>query len=242
MADDNWSSTGPSEENKSAVSQCGMSTADVAAMTSAWADNMAAVQAAIIKAGRFNEQLMHGEYHVHQADQAPPCATFLRDACKPNATITNSAMMYGFTQVSESPHQPFLPNGSLPAFEQDLATFLLVATRLNSSLLGLAKEPRAILAAYQRPYSPEQVRGPFAWLGYGWLGCGAASGSCGHGPYVRPPELDLDYGEPIGHCKETSPDSGVFRREWTKASVEMDCAVGKYGEAKISMKSKGQEW
>ena len=132
VSDDNWSSTGPSEENKSAVSQCGMSTAEVAAMTSAWADNMAAVQAAIIKAGGFNEQLMQGEYHVHQAVQVPPCATFLRNACKPNATVTNSAMMYGFTQVSENPHQPFLPNGSLPAFEQDLATFLLVATRLNT--------------------------------------------------------------------------------------------------------------
>ncbi len=128
MADDTWSPKGPSEENTTAVSQCGMSTADVTAMTSAWADNMAAVQTAIIKAGGFNEQLMHGEYHVHQAQPVPPCATFLRDACKPNASATTSAMMYGFTQVSESPHTPFLPNGSLPAFEQDLATFLLVPT------------------------------------------------------------------------------------------------------------------
>ena len=61
-------------------------------------------------------------------------------------------------------------------------------------------------------------------------------GSSEHGPYVRPPELDLDYGEPIGHCKETFTNSGVFQREWTKASVQMNCGVGKYGEAKITMK------
>lgn len=32
-----------------------------------------------------------------------------------------------------------------------------------------------------------------------------------------------DYGEPTGMCKETSVHSGVFVREWTKASVQMDC-------------------
>jgi hypothetical protein len=203
--DDRWSARGPSEENRSAVSQCGMSAADVAAMTTAWSANMAAAQTAIINAGGFNEQLMLGEYHVHEAARVPPCADFMRDACKPNATIATSAMMFGYTQVSESPHKPFLPNGSLPAFEQDLATFLL-------------------------------VRGPFAWLGYGWLGCGDAAGSCEHGRYVRPPQLELDYGSPVGHCGETLV--GTFQREWTKASVQMDCNVGKWGSATITMKSR----
>ena len=40
-------------------------------------------------------------------------------------------------------------------------------------------------------------------------------------PYVRPKALDTDYGTPAGDCKETAP--GVFEREWTKASVKMDC-------------------
>jgi hypothetical protein len=31
---------------------------------------------------------------------------------------------------------------------------------------------------------------------------------------------------------------GRFRREWTKATVEMDCSVGKYGKATITMKQK----
>ena len=103
-----------------------MTPADVATMTKAWSANMAAVQSTIIRAGGFNEQLMYKEYHVHQAAKVPPCVDFLRESCKPGAAVAKSPLMYGFTQVSESPHQPFLPNGSLVAFEQDLANFLLV--------------------------------------------------------------------------------------------------------------------
>jgi hypothetical protein len=62
------------------------------------------------------------------------------------------------------------------------------------------------------------VRGPFAWLGHGWKGCSQ------HYPF--PPEFNQDYGEPIDKvCKETAPKSGIFTREWSKASVKMDCAT-----------------
>ena len=38
-------------------------------------------------------------------------------------------------------------------------------------------------------------------------------------------ELDVDYGEPTsGVCAETEEGSGVFAREWSKASVSFDCA------------------
>jgi hypothetical protein len=59
-------------------------------MTAAWSKNMRAAQDAIIKAGGFNEQLMYGEFHVHEANPVPPCAEFLREACKPNSTISTS--------------------------------------------------------------------------------------------------------------------------------------------------------
>ena len=40
--------------------------------------------------------------------------------------------------------------------------------------------------------------------------------------YVFPEELNGDYGTPVDKlCKETTP--GVFTREWTKASVQLDC-------------------
>lgn len=59
------------------------------------------------------------------------------------------------------------------------------------------------------------IRGPHAFLGHGWLGCSRE--------YQVPEQINWDYGEPVGLCKETSANSGVFTREWTKASVQMDC-------------------
>ena len=52
------------------------------------------------------------------------------------------------------------------------------------------------------------VRGDYAYLGHGWLGCSKF--------YHFPPELNADYGTPTGLCSETAAGSGVFVREWTK--------------------------
>ena len=38
-----------------------------------------------------------------------------------------------------------------------------------------------------------------------------------------PEQINWDYGEPAGLCKETAENSSVFEREWTKAKVTMDC-------------------
>jgi len=59
------------------------------------------------------------------------------------------------------------------------------------------------------------VRGPYAYLGHGWLGCSR--------DYEVPDLLNADFGEPTELCSETAPNSGVFTRAWTKADVEMDC-------------------
>lgn len=57
------------------------------------------------------------------------------------------------------------------------------------------------------------VRGPYAYLGWGWLHC------------VQPPPLPAlvhgDYGIPIGNFTEEK--SGVFTRVWSKATVTFDC-------------------
>jgi hypothetical protein len=61
------------------------------------------------------------------------------------------------------------------------------------------------------------ARGPYAWVGHSW------EGTC-NSPSPFPEELDTDYGEPLGLCRETEPGkSGVFKREWTKATVTVDC-------------------
>ena len=56
------------------------------------------------------------------------------------------------------------------------------------------------------------------------MGCNTAEVA----KYLRPKEGDIDYGEPTDdYCTETAPNSGVFVREWTKASVRMDCNTWK---------------
>jgi hypothetical protein len=61
------------------------------------------------------------------------------------------------------------------------------------------------------------VRGPYAWLGYGWSSCRTPN------TFERPPEVDVDYGEPLGFSAETAPGSGVWSREFTKYNVTLDC-------------------
>ena len=52
----------------------------------------------------------------------------------------------------------------------------------------------------------------------GWSGCSKV--------YERPAALDVDYGVPMDKvCKETEPN--VFVREWTKATVTVNCNTWK---------------
>ena len=76
------------------------------------------------------------------------------------------------------------------------------------------------------------TRGPYALLGYSWCGCT-------NGQEMRPraKEWDEDYGEPLGVCKETAVGSGVFEREWSKATVKWDCnAAAGAPHGKIALK------
>jgi hypothetical protein len=87
--------------------------------------------------------------------------------------------------------------------------------------------------AFPLPYVEQDVaqfllvRGPYAYIGHSWMGCiqpsGYVTGNSTKG-YDRPAALDIDYGEPVdATCTETAPQSGVFVRNWSKASVKMDC-------------------
>ena len=69
------------------------------------------------------------------------------------------------------------------------------------------------------------IRGEYAYFGHGWQGCAQPPASEGGG-YIFPDQLRRDYGHPIGLCVETAPGSGVFTREFTKSTVQMDCNSG----------------
>jgi len=66
------------------------------------------------------------------------------------------------------------------------------------------------------------TRGDFAWLGYDFRGCKSVE-------YPRPDLWDRDYGTPVGRCDESGTNTGIFTREWTKASVSWNCNTGEGG-------------
>ena len=79
----------------------------------------------------------------------------------------------------------------------------VVTARLTSTLCGTQDVATFLL-----------VRGRYAWMGYGWLGC--------TDKYEKPDALQIDAGEPLDPiCRET--DDGVFVRHWSKKTVTMDC-------------------
>ena len=80
---------------------------------------------------------------------------------------------------------------------------------------GCGGDPSALTDPMQDIVNFLLVRGPYALLGHGWLGCSRT--------YEVPPAINGDYGEPTALCGETAPGSGVFTRDWTKATVAMDC-------------------
>ena len=80
---------------------------------------------------------------------------------------------------------------------------------------GCKGDPSSLMYPLQDIANFLLSRGPYALLGHGWLGCSRT--------YEVPDQLNWDYGEPNGLCTETAPNSGIFTRDWTKATVQMDC-------------------
>jgi hypothetical protein len=83
------------------------------------------------------------------------------------------------------------------------------------------KDPARHTSAYRYTSPVEDlasfllVRGKFAWLGAGWAGC-----DC-YPPFYS--GFERDDGHPMESYAETAAGSGVFAREWTKASVSFNC-------------------
>ena len=195
--DDGYSSAaGPSEVPAGWRAATGLSPADVDALARGWGKTMAAAQQTLLRNDAFQWQMLVPYAMTREkVDVRPTCIELLREACRPNSTVASAAIVYYWGRNLT------IGGRHDPApvqFEQDLATFLL-------------------------------IRGSYAWMGTNWLGCsiGDAPPGAAGGAYVRPPGLDIDVGKPVdAFCAETVPGvSKVFRRRWSKAEVQMNCAT-----------------
>uniref|UniRef100_A0A7S1VD97 Uncharacterized protein n=1 Tax=Grammatophora oceanica TaxID=210454 RepID=A0A7S1VD97_9STRA len=191
---------GPTEVDAFNQVDMGLTDLDIMAMTMEWNKTMTAIHQALLKRNAYTWSLM---YNQENANAEPhlltrdSCAVDLRDACRKDSIWQRHAMLFGFTATEHdwtSEHQP------LAQLSQDLAFFLL-------------------------------VRGPYAWAGWGaWGMTWPFNAEPAHGglpplPHgvPLPRELHVDYGEPLELCKETAGEPGVFRRTWSRASIELDC-------------------
>ena len=93
----------------------------------------------------------------------------------------------------------------------DLRTFCAAGavTQTNAIIYASSGEVAQDLASFLL------VRGDYAWLGTGWAGCDN---------YPALPAYEDDYGVPLELCRESAPGSNVFVREWSRATVSMNCS------------------
>jgi hypothetical protein len=165
--------------------------ADTTAITSGWQTTLNAVHREVLAAGGFTwpQFVQIGT----PANDTATCTAFFREACGPTGKYLNSAVLHTFTEKTGRIFDP------LPAFEQDLAAFLLL------------RGPHAWIG--------------YAWNGCSF-GANPAGGRQNQS-FSFPDMLDSDYGVPVpltGGCTETVPGiSGIFTRTWSRAHVQFDC-------------------
>ena len=164
------------------------------------------------------------------------CQAYMEKACSPEAPLEKNALFYGFSGMTGCSPDPPSPAPTTMPTSAMLAGRDASRSGRTSNLKMRGGSPPSevrqrssadpIIDKLQHLASFLLIRGPYAWLGWAWLGCG-------NFPY-RPPELDVDYGTPLETCHAAAGSPGVFVREYTKASIRVDC---NHWEATITPKS-----
>jgi len=186
--DDQWTENGPTEYEGHAVQDMGLSKSELVDITNAFWQNMAEIFAAIIAHGKFSWQLLWtGQGSNSVRDIATTCPGPL---VKQNTCAADLRRLC----AQNSPAQTrFMMYAFTPgACNMDPSNLTEFQQDLANFLL---------------------IRGKYAVLGHGWLGCSRK--------YTFPDILNSDFGEPLELCQETS--TGVFQRKYTKATVQMNC-------------------
>lgn len=197
---------GPTEASSSYIGDTGVSSAEIEAQVAAYQASMTALKEKVLPMGGFWMQL------IGSGGRLGP-----NPKCFPKCNVP------------------------IPA-DQCTATLRELCVGANSSatpsswnqfrLYNIPGGGRHISPENYTDYTAEFLltRGPYAAIGYTWYGC-----TNGDQAPIRPVEWDQDFGLPEANgapCAETGSGTGVFTREYTKATVTWDCAVG-HGNIKM---------
>lgn len=160
---------------------------DVANMTAAWAETQRAAYAAIRAAGGYSWQFLN---------------------CEPGSKLCggNTQNAPGWNQTDPRAQcasymraQCGAPTSSPQARDYALFFgFTRVTHHQQFPLPSFMQDLAAFLL----------IRGPYAWIGFGWQGCIG-----GTNPFVQPPELKADYGVPMVRAEARNRDRATDRRE-----------------------------
>lgn len=211
---------GPTEANRYAVADTGLSDSDVRKITLEWNKTMELAERALLGRGSYTWWLMDGQENANaepflfglddgtkdqerhgenlkEKTRSERCTEILEEACRDDSDWQTRPRLFGLS-INQTTH-------ALLQFDLDLAFFLL-------------------------------VRGPYSWLGWGQWGmtwpfqaepAHGESPPLPHGvplPHELTPKGAKDYGTPLGVCYQRETSSGIFRREWSNGwLVEIDC-------------------
>jgi len=185
--DDLWTTSGPTEYEQHCVQDMGLSSSELVTITNAFWSNMDEVFKAVLQRKKFSwQQLWTGQGNGPHN---------IGDTC-PGPLVTKATCSADLRKLCT-------------ATSQAQTRFMMYA--FGPGHCG--GDPNVLPDFEQDLANFLLVRGPYAALGHGWLGCSRK--------YLLPPALKLDYGMATELCKETS--SGVFQRKFTKSVVKMDC-------------------
>ena len=167
----------------------GLTPADLAQLTASYEANMAALRARTLAEGKFSWQMLWSGGAPDTVGSTCPSPLVRNATCAADLRALCSASSP--QQVNRTLLYAFAPGGCGGSPD--------VLPDFDNDLANFLL-----------------VRGPYAYLGTGWLGCSHT--------YLAPAALSVDYGVPSGLCAETAPGSGVFSRDFSKSTVTMDCA------------------
>jgi len=172
------------DQVKDTCEDMGLKKQDLIQLTTDYQKNMAALRNATLAAGKFAWQMLW------------------------TGPVGSPATSIGGTGLS-----PLVRKGTCA---EDLRSLCTAESPAQTRAMGYGLntgDPKVLPDLAQDIANFLLVRGAYAWLGHGWMGCSRE--------YYFPTEFNVDYGEPTsGLCKETAPKSGVFTREFSKVLVQ----------------------
>jgi len=187
--DDSWGPSGPTEMDGNCVKDMGLSPSDIAEITDGYNFVTQILYARILSSKKFiwDQFLNHDPYAPLNGDCPQPWVH--KETC---ATELRSLCTPTAQPQTRALLYGFSPGSCTGVDPADL-------TEVDQDIANFLL-----------------IRGSYAYIGIGWVGCGRS--------YEYPAQFDLDYGDALGICSETSPGSGIFTREFTKSTVQMNCS------------------